>query len=75
MYKRQGEIYAAGLDRTNRIELTVVEVEPDGGPQAAYFPALDDEEWRRELIEAVPASNGVPAHRYERLSRITPVLV
>ena len=70
-----GEIYAAGLDRTNRIELTVVEVEPDGGPQAAYFPAVDDAEWRRELIEVVPASDGVPAHRYERLSRITPVLV
>ena len=70
-----GEIYAAGLDRTNRIELTVVEVEPDGGPQAAYFPAVDDAEWRRELIEAVPVSDGAPAHRYERLSRITPVLV
>ncbi|MEC7650416.1 MAG: dihydrofolate reductase [Pseudomonadota bacterium] len=70
-----GEIYAAGLDRTNRIELTVVEVEPDGGPQAAYFPAVDDAEWRRELIEAVPVSDGVPAHRYERLGRITPVWV
>ena len=70
-----GEIYAAGLDRTNRIELTVVQVEPDGGPQAAYFPAVDDAEWRRELIEAVPASDGVPAHRYERLSRIAPVRI
>ena len=70
-----GEIYAAGLDRTNRIELTVVEIEVDGGPQAAYFPAVDDAEWRRELIEAVPASDGVPAHRYECLRRVRPVRV
>jgi dihydrofolate reductase len=70
-----GEIYAAGLERTNRIELTVVEVEPDGGPQAAYFPQLDPAAWRRDLLEEVPASDGVPAHRYERLGRITPVWV
>ena len=70
-----GEIYAAGLERTNRIELTVVEVEPDGGPQAAYFPPLDPASWRRDVLEEVPASDGVPAHRYERLTRITPVRV
>ena len=70
-----GEIYAAGLERTNRIELTVVEVEPDGGPQAAYFPPLDPASWRRDVLEEVPASDGVPAHRYERLTRLQPVRV
>ena len=58
-----------------RAEVVVVEVEPDGGPQAAYFPQLDPAAWRRDLLEEVPASDGVPAHRYERLGRITPVWV
>ena len=70
-----GEIYAAGLERTNRIELTVVDVAPDGGPQAAFFPALDPAEWQVEVLEEVPASGDVPAYRYERLIRKTPVWV
>ena len=70
-----GEIYAAGLHLTNRIELTVVDVAPDGGPQAAFFPALDPAEWRIELLEEVPAEGDVPAYRYERMTRVTPVRV
>ena len=68
-----GEIYAAGLALTNRIELTVVDVDPDGGPQAAVFPALDRAAWDREVLAEVPAEGDVPAHRYERLTRRTPV--
>ena len=70
-----GEIYAAGLERTNRIELTVVDVAPDGGPQAAFFPALDPAEWQVEVLEEVPAEGDVPAYRYERMTRVTPVRV
>jgi dihydrofolate reductase len=70
-----GEIYAAGLALTNRIELTIVEIDPDGGPAAAYFPALDPGIWDRQVLETVPADGAVPAHRYERLTRKTPVWV
>ena len=70
-----GEIYAAGLALTNRIELTVVEIESDGGPAAAVFPELAPTIWDRQVLEQVPADGAVPAHRYERLTRKLPVLV
>ncbi|MEX0502129.1 dihydrofolate reductase [Alphaproteobacteria bacterium LSUCC0719] len=70
-----GEIYAAGMALTNRIELTVVEIDPDGGPAAAVFPDLDADIWDRQILQQVPADGEVPAHRYERLTRKVPVLV
>ena len=70
-----GEIYAAGLALTNRIELTVVEIDPDGGPAAAVFPELDAAAWDRQVLETVPADGDVPAYRYERLTRKVPVRV
>jgi len=70
-----GEIYAAGLALTNRIELTVVEIDADGGPAAAVFPELDAAAWDRQVLETVPADGDVPAHRYERLTRKAPVWV
>ena len=70
-----GEIYAAGLALTDRIELTIVEIDPDGGPAAAVFPELDPAIWDRELLQEVPAEGAVPAHRYERLTRKVPVRV
>ena len=70
-----GEIYAAGMALTNRIELTVIEIDPDGGPAAATFPELDADLWDRQVLDEVPADGEVPAHRYERLTRKVPVLV
>ena len=70
-----GEIYAAGLALTNRIELTIIEIDPDGGPAAAVFPALDNAAWDRQVLESVPADGDVPAHRYERLTRKVPVRI
>jgi dihydrofolate reductase len=70
-----GEIYAAGMVLTNRIELTVVEIDPDGGPAAAVFPDLDADIWDRQILQQVPADGEVPAHRYERLTRKVSVLV
>ncbi len=70
-----GEIYAAGLALTNRIELTVIRIDADGGPAAAVFPGLDSDIWDRQVLEEVPADGEVPAHRYERLTRKVPVLV
>jgi len=70
-----GEIYAAGMALTNRIELTVIEIDPDGGPAAATFPELDADLWDRQVLDEVPADGEVPAHRYERLTRKVPVRV
>lgn len=68
-----GEIYAAGLPLCSRIEATVIEASPDGGPKAACFPELDPAEWRREILEEAAADGEVPAYRYERFTRIAPV--
>ena len=70
-----GEIYAAGLALTNRIELTVIGIDVDGGAAAALFPELDPAAWDRQVLEEVPSDGDVPAHRYESLTRKVPVLV
>ena len=70
-----GEIYAAGMAVCSRIEATIVDMTPDGGPKAAMFPALTEAEWRREVLETVAADGDVPGYRYERLVRATPVRV
>jgi len=36
-----GEIYRMGLDYCQQIDLTVIDISPDGGQNAALFPALD----------------------------------
>ena len=70
-----GEIYAAGLAQCNRVEATIVGLSPDGGPDAAVFPPLDEAEWDRELLEEAAADGDVPAYRYERFTRKVPVSV
>ena len=70
-----GEIYAAGMPRCNRIESTIVDLTPDGGSNAALFPALDEADWHRDLLETVAADGDVPGYRYERLVRKMPVWV
>lgn len=70
-----GEIYAAGLPLCTRVEATVIETSPDGGPHAAYFPPLEASEWDREILEEVAAEGDVPAYRYERFTRTIPVTV
>ena len=70
-----GQIYAAGLALTSRIEATVIDIAPDGGPQAALFPGLNMADWTRDILEDVAADGDVPAHRYERLTRKAAVRV
>ena len=70
-----GQIYMAGMARTNRIEATVIDLAPDGGPQAALFPELRSADWTRNILEDVAADGDVPAYRYERLTRKTAVQV
>ena len=64
-----GEIYAAGLPFTNRIEATTVDLEPDGGPQAALFPELDKADWYYDVLEEVAAGEDITGYRYERFTR------
>ena len=70
-----GEIYAAGLALCNRVEATIVGLSPDGGPDAAFFPPLDDADWDRERLEEGAADGDGPAYRYERFTRKVPVTV
>lgn len=70
-----GEIYAAGMPLCNRIEATIVDISPDGGPNAALFPALDASEWNHDVLEEAAADGEVPGYRYERFTRKTPVTV
>ena len=70
-----GEIYAAGMPLCTRVEATIVEIAPDGGPNAAYFPSLDAADWNHELLEEVAADGDVPGYRYERFTRKVPVMV
>ena len=44
-----GEIYAAALPHTDRVEATEVDTEPAGD---AYFPPLPEDEWRETAREA-----------------------
>jgi len=70
-----GEIYAAGMPLCSRIEATIVDISPGGGPNAALFPALDASEWHHEVLDEVAADGEVPGYRYERFTRKTPVTV
>ena len=70
-----GEIYAAGMPLCNRIETTIVDISPDGGPNAALFPALAASEWVHEVLEEAEPEGDVPGYRYERFTRKKPVTV
>ena len=70
-----GEIYAAGMPLCNRIEATIVDISPDGGPNAAVFPALNASEWNHEVLEEAEADGELLGYRYERFTRKTPVTV
>ena len=65
----------AGLPFTNRIEATIVDLDPDGGPQAALFPELDKAYWHYDIMEEVAADGDIPGYRYERFTRKAPVSV
>ena len=65
-----GDIYALGLRHCDRIEMTRVELEPDGGPRAALFPEIDPGEWGLRATERVAARGDVPAHSFESYARL-----
>ena len=61
-----GEIYTAFLDRTDKIDLTEIDLAPEGD---AKFPPLDLTEWRETGRDDRPAENDVPAHAFVQLER------
>lgn len=61
-----GEIFDATLRLAARIYLTEVDVTVEGD---AYFPALDERDWRELFCEGVPAEEGRPAHCFRILER------
>ena len=61
-----GEIYRAFLDRTDRVELTEVDLAPEG---SATFPGLEDDQWQSEEAEIIAASGDAPGHAFLTLNR------
>lgn len=64
-----GEIYRQGMDYCMRVEMTVVDLAPDGGATPTYFPELEMADWDHVVGTDMPAENGSPAFRYETLTR------
>ena len=67
-----GEIYRMGLDYCHQIDLTVIDISPDGGPDAALFPELDEASWTKHLEAKIDATGDLPGYRYECWYRATP---
>jgi dihydrofolate reductase len=62
-----GEIYAAFLPRTDRIDLTEIDLTPEGD---AKFPELNQAKWREVGRDDRPAEDGVPAHAFVQIERV-----
>jgi len=67
-----GEIYRMGLDYCHQIDLTVIDICPNGGAHAALFPRLDPKDWTRQIEADIAADGDVPAYRYECWQRDNP---
>jgi len=64
-----GDIYRGFLDQTSRIELTEVDLAPEG---AACFPEISPTGWQETARQNIPASPDAPAHAYVTLERVQP---
>ena len=62
-----GEIYSAFLPRTDKIDLTEIDLAPEGD---AKFPAIDPSCWRETGRDDRPASGDTPAHAFVQLERV-----
>ena len=67
-----GEIYRMGLDYCHEIELTVIDISPDGGPDAALFPELNTDDWTQQIEAEIDPLGDVPGYRYECWYRAHP---
>ena len=66
------EIYRMGLDYCHQIDLTLIDISPDGGPDAAFFPKLDESGWNKHLEAKIDPAGDVPGYRYECWRRDNP---
>ena len=66
-----GEIYRMGLDYCHQIDLTVIDISPDGGQNAALFPELDATDWTRHVEAVIAPVGDIPGYRYECWHRAT----
>ena len=66
------EIYRIGLDYCHQIDFTLIDISPDGGPDAAFFPELDEASWTKHLEAKVDPAGEIPGYRYECWYRATP---
>ena len=67
-----GEIYRMGLDYCHQIDLTVIDISPDGGPDAVLFPELDEAGWTKQLEAKIEPAENVPGYRHECWTRPDP---
>ncbi|MBS7662886.1 dihydrofolate reductase [Pseudomonas lalucatii] len=56
------QLYAQGLARAERLYLTRVALEPEGD---AWFPELNEADWRRAAVDQQPATADAPPHAFE----------
>ena len=61
-----GQIYEMGLSVCDVIEMTEVDLAPDG---PATFPTIDLSIWQEVSRTEVPAEAGVPSHRFLRYEK------
>ena len=67
-----GQIYAEGLSRCNRIEMTLIETTPD---QGVVFPETSSQDWDERCLKPHPKDGDVPSFRYQRMTRKVPIFV
>ena len=63
-----GVIYDLFMDHTDEIDLTEIDLAPEGG---ATFPELDGQAWAEVSRDDRPADGDVPAHAFVRLKRVS----
>ena len=63
-----GEVYAATWDRLDRLEITTVDVEPEG---SVLLPAVDERVWRETSREEHGAERDGPAFAFVSYARLT----
>lgn len=62
-----GQIYQLGLAHCDVIEMTEVDLMPDG---PAFFPEFDQSAFQLAASEEVAATDDVPSHRFLRYERL-----
>ena len=62
-----GQIYQMGLPSCDVIEMTEVDLAPEG---PATFPEISDADWRQVSRTEIDAEEGVPSHRFLRYERV-----